>query len=84
MSKSVKQLLGNFIWMWDHRFFVETPEGNFIWSCPDYNGDNSLTPYEKEYADFCEEVGIDFGRDKGTHLIESYCGPDVWVKKGKD
>jgi hypothetical protein len=38
----IKALYGDFIWFWDHRFFIITDNGNFIWSCPDYLNGNSF------------------------------------------
>lgn len=70
-----------FTWSFGQTFFVETMQhGNFIWSDPDYQGDNSFTPFHDSYNDWCKESGIPYGRDKGTHEIKSYCGSDIWLR----
>ena len=67
---------GNFVWGFWREFYVETEEGNFIWSDPDYGGDNSFRYTEKTYHEW---IGDAFGRDKGRHTILSYCGDQIIV-----
>jgi len=77
----IKKSVGTFTWFWSHLFFVETEYGNFLWSDPDYNGDDSFTIYDGQYDDYCRRSGNTiFGRDKGKHIVEEYCGPDIWIK----
>lgn len=71
------ELFGEFVWFWDHRFFVETAKGNFVWYDPEYNGDNTIRPYNGDLPDFCKEVKVGFGRSKGRHRIRDYCGEDI-------
>lgn len=78
MKKSeVLNLEGQFTWLWNDKFFIETPTGCYIWSDPQYNGNNTLMEYKGTYADFLAEVKVDYGRDKGVHLIKNYCGEAV-------
>jgi hypothetical protein len=72
-------LVGEFTWMWGMHFFVETPIGNFVWSDPDYNGDNSFKKYDGSYKDYCKQCSLPYGRDKGSHLISDYCGCNISV-----
>lgn len=65
---------GEFTWCWGQDFFIETPSGNFHWKDPDYQGDNTIRPFYGTLADFCKMCHVDFGRDKGKHLIGSYVG----------
>lgn len=74
--KSILMLNGEFTWMFNQNFFIETARGNFIWKDPDYGGDNSITPTKMTYAEYCEHSGIDYGRDKGSHIIGEYVGWD--------
>jgi len=71
--------VAEFTWLWDDKFFLETENGNFIWSDPDYNGDNTIRPYNGTLIQYCKENGIDFGRGKGKHHIENYCGPNIKI-----
>ncbi len=64
-------LEGDFTWDFGQYFFIETTEGNFIWSDPEYGGDNLITRYEGSYSDW---AGDGFGRDKGRHIIGEYIG----------
>ena len=73
---------GNFIWFWGQDFFVETPFGNFHWKDPDYNGDNSFTLVNMNYKEFCKFINTEFGRSKGFHEIEKYCGPNINIIAG--
>lgn len=71
----------NFIWMFDHRFFVETKFGNFVWSDPDYNGNDTVTPFKGSYNGFCNISGTLFGRCKGQRLIRDFIGNSFTLKK---
>lgn len=69
--------VAEFTWGYCDEFFLETGKGNFVWSDPDYDGDNSIHPYNGSYKDWCKEAHLPFGRDKGKHTIRDYCGEDV-------
>jgi len=69
--------IASFTWMFGNTFFLETSEGNGIWSDPDYGGDNVITPYKGSYKDYCKEIKQNYGRDKGEHTIRGYCGDNV-------
>ena len=65
-----------FTWGFNHSFLIEAPQDKYyVWSSPDYNGDNTIRPYRKDPNDFVYK-GFR-GRDKGSHFVEHYCGPDV-------
>lgn len=68
--------VADFTWGFGHLFLLETQGGKFyVWSDPDYNGDNTIRPYTENPDNFTSN---DFrGRDKGIHTIRDYCGPDV-------
>lgn len=72
--------VGHFSWDFGQKFFVETPHGNFVWSDPDYKGDNSFTKFDGLYKDWIKQIGISYGRDKGKHIIRSYCGDQIVLK----
>lgn len=69
--------IADFTYFWGADFFVETSFGNFHWKDPDYNGDNSFTLINKDYGQFCNSMNVEFGRSKGFHVVERYCGPDI-------
>ena len=75
-AKEVAELCGEFTWDFGQHFFIETEKGNFIWSDPDYGGDNTLTPFEGGIKNFFTDDG--YGRDKGTHIISDYCGNFIY------
>lgn len=80
MKKLDLDTVADFTWCWNYKFFLETKAGNFIWSDPDYpGGDNTIRPYKGSYADFLRENHIEFGRDKGKHIIRDYCGENVLI-----
>lgn len=68
--------VAHFIWDFGQEFFLETEHGNYIWSDPDYDGDNTL---RKTHLSYDMWIGDMYGRDKGTHYIEDYCGPNVKI-----
>jgi hypothetical protein len=68
-----------FSWNYGDEFFLETDKGNFVWSDPDYQGDNTIRPFEGNHSDWLNENGLEFSRDKGQHTIEGYCGKDVKI-----
>lgn len=72
--------VGHFTWGFASEFFIETAQGNFVWSDPDYpSGDNTLKRFSGTYEDWLEESCISCGRSKGRHVIGEYCGPDVKI-----
>jgi hypothetical protein len=79
MEKLTVEDIANFTWMWGQEFFLETAKGNYIWRDPDYGGDNTIRPYHGSYRDFLEEIGVEYGRDKGKHFISEYCGSQVQI-----
>lgn len=75
-------LVGSFTWNYNCKFLIETSEGNFVWSDPDYPfGDNSVTSFKGTYEDWLKQEQIPCGRDKGKHIIKSYIGNDFTFKE---
>jgi len=69
--------VATFIWGYGQKFFIETSDNNYVWSDPDYDGDNKITPFKGTYNEWLKSEGLLFGRDKGDHTIRGYCGEDV-------
>lgn len=67
--------VAEFTWDFGQKFLLATPHGYFMWSDPDYSGDNTIVPYHGNPGDFTMPGFC--GRDKGIHRIGDYCGPDV-------
>jgi len=63
----------HFTWSFGAEFFLETSEGNFVWSDPNYGGTNEIRPFKGSYDQWCKRLGIPYGRDKGTHAVGGYC-----------
>jgi hypothetical protein len=78
-STRLLDIVGHFTWGFDCEFFIETSEGNFVWSDPSYDGDNTLKRFHGNYKDWCKQSNIPAGRDKGQHVLRTYCGDDVLV-----
>lgn len=75
-------LVGDFTWNYSYQFLIETSEGNFIWSDPDYLcGDNSVIPFNGTYEDWIKQEQIPCGRDKGKHLVKNYIGTEFSFKE---
>ena len=72
MDPKILDLIGDFTWGWSDQFFIETDQGNFIWSDPQYGGDNSLKSFDGYIEDWYKIHGIDYGRSKGQHRIGDY------------
>jgi hypothetical protein len=70
---------GDFTWDFGCQFFIETSKGNYIWSDPDYNGDNTIKKFSGTINDYFNHPDIAWGRDKGRHIIRNYCGDDVKI-----
>lgn len=73
-KEQVSKLIGEFTWDFGNQFFIETNHGNFIWSDPEYGGENTITKTSKTYREWISPQP--FGRGKGTHVISNYCGKD--------
>ena len=73
-------LLGEFSWDFGQLFFIETERGNFVWSDPDYNGDNTIRPFAGTYQDFTKKANVEFCRSKGHRTIGAYVDADFVYK----
>lgn len=71
--------IGSFTWSFHDKFFIETSKGNFVWSDPEYQGDNTIKSFDGSLESWCRAEGIPYGRDKGTHTIRGYCGEEVKI-----
>ena len=80
LPEDILNTVGDFTWSFHNTFFVETDLGNFVWSDPDYDGDNSFTYVDYEYKEWLKKEGIPYGRSKGKHVIRDYCGEDIVLK----
>lgn len=69
--------MGSFTWNYGQKFFIETIDGNYVWSDPDYNGDNKIVLFNGTYEEWLKLERIPYGRDKGKHTIRGYCGEGV-------
>ena len=72
--------VADFVWGFGQDFLLVVGEKCFVWSCPDYNGDNTIKPYRGERTSngFCgQDRYYHATRNKGTHRIGDYCGADV-------
>ena len=79
-KEELGNLVGEFTWSFNNEFFIETHQGNFVWSAPDYQGTGEIRSFTGNYDDWCKQIRIPYGRDKGTHVIKNYCGDFVFVK----
>jgi len=64
-----------FIWNFGEKFLVEFNNQTYVWSSPDYNGDNTIRRYTDDFDNFTSSGFC--VRDKGWHIIRDYCGPNV-------
>ena len=71
-------LTGEFCWDFGHFFFIETVSGNFLWSDPDYGGNNEIKAFIGDFTKVRKYLGVPMMRDKGTHRIKDYCPGFVW------
>ena len=68
--------IAEFTWDFGQNFILKVDNRFYIWSDPDYNGDNTIRPLKGTFAEYFRGF---FGRDKGTHRISDYCGQDVVI-----
>lgn len=62
---------GEFTWDFGQTFYVRTDEGNFIFSDPVYNGDNTLRETNQTYDEWIDTGA--WGRDKGMRNLGAWC-----------
>jgi hypothetical protein len=67
--------IAQFTWDFGQCFLLEVSDKYYVWSDPDYNGDNTIKQYVGNPMDFTSP-GFS-GRDKGSHTIGGYCGEQV-------
>ena len=70
-----------FVWMFDKFWFVEVigGNGNYVWSDPEYDGDNTFIHTNHDYQQFVKAKGYRVGRGLGRHFIKDYCGDEIIV-----
>lgn len=85
-SPLTKDSICQFTWGFDSRFLIRKYDfyhkvsyGDFyVWSDPEYNGDNTIKKYEGYPQHF---TGKNFcGRNKGHHSIYAFCGDSVKIE----
>jgi len=67
-------LRATFCWDFGQLLFIETHEGNFVWSDPDYYGDNIIHPTSMSAEQFCRYTGVPYLRHKGKSTVAAKCG----------
>lgn len=67
--------IAEFTWGFGHLFLLQVGQEYYVWSDPDYQGDNTIRPFKGDPLNFASPGFC--GRDKGTHRIRDYCGEDV-------
>ncbi len=72
--------IAEFTWLYGSQWFLETNKGNFVWSDPEYGGNNTIVPYADTYEKFIDSGNIPFGRAKGEHVVGDYCGFEVKIQ----
>lgn len=75
--EEILDTVGEFTWCFGRYFFVELPFGNYEWSNPDYDGDNTFKRFKGSWDDYLSANGIHSGRSKGSHKVSDYCGKDI-------
>jgi len=68
--------VASFTWGFGHEFFLETEHGNYIWSDPNYGGNNTIRKTQLSYSTWAAPF---WGRDKGKHVVREYCGENVQI-----
>ncbi len=72
--------VAEFTWDFYKEFFLETAKGNYIWSDPEYGGDNTICKTNKSYNEWIDPFNNgNYGRSKGKHTVGGYCGPNVSI-----
>ncbi len=78
VKNSLLNLYGEFTWDFGCHFFIETEIGNFVWSDPTYNGDNTMVKFSGTLNEWLDDPKL-FGRSKGIRPIGGYCGDEFVV-----
>jgi hypothetical protein len=77
-KESLCDLVGDFSWDYGCTFFIETEKGNFVWSDPEYGGNNEIKAFDGSFKCALRKWHLPCMRDKGTHRIKDYCGDFIW------
>ena len=71
--------VAEFTWNFGQLFLLQVDDVNgskyYVWSCPDYKGDNTIRPFIGDPRNFTQPGFC--GRHKGRHRIRDYCGNDA-------
>lgn len=72
--------IADFSWMWGKNFHLQVGDRAYLWSSPEYGGDNTIRPYphtQDELGKMHADSPVPWSRDKGAHRIKDYCGENV-------
>ncbi len=69
--------VAQFTWGWDEEFFMETNDGNFVFSDAEYGGTGTIRRFNGYYADWLKGKNVTYGRDKGRQTVRQFCGANV-------
>lgn len=81
-TKSLNDILnleGTFYWSYRDEYFIETKEGNFVWSCPSQFGDNSFRRYGGTLKQWCKENEVPCTKNKGKKIIRTVVSDEVII-----
>ena len=83
-QENVKQILlgqmGEFHWDFGKHFFIGTQIGNFVWSSPEYGGDNKMRVYKGSFVNWVRSSCTSYCRYKGMHNIGRRCGDQFVIE----
>jgi hypothetical protein len=82
-TNTVRNLTGDFCWYFGSNWAIQVGRDVYIWSGPEYCGDNTIYKYPKkvvsiaDYKEMTDEVFGSYGRAKGLKHIGSMISEDV-------
>lgn len=75
--QAVLDMQADFTWGFGQEYYVDADNGKqYIWSSPEYGGDNSFKETKMSYADW---IAPNWGRNKGKHVVRNYCGSNIYI-----
>lgn len=76
--------LAIFHWGFGPEWVLETKKGIWIWSDPEYDGDNTIKYWPGTYCEFLKHRSIGYCRSKGRHIVSKICnGAEIGGEYGR-
>lgn len=75
-KQEILESTGEFTEFPDQIFLISTQNGSYIWDKPL----NTIKVFNGSVLEFCRNSKIEFGKDRGVHVISELCPQNITIE----